>query len=83
MVPTPTAAPTFVYGDANGDGGTNSVDFALFRLYLLGVNSEMPSKDWKTSCDLNGDKSINSIDFAVLKSYLLGIIHELPFKAST
>lgn len=83
VIPTPTATPTLVYGDANGDGGANSVDFALFRLYLLGVKSEMPSKDWKTSCDLNGDKSINSIDFAILKSYLLGIIHKLPFEAST
>lgn len=61
-------------GDINLDGDINSIDFALYKLYLLGgyqIND-------LTVADLNGDGSANSIDCAFLKMYLLGMISTFP-----
>ena len=46
-------------GDLNGDGATNSIDFGLYRQYLIGGYQ---IKD-KEAADLNGDGNLNSIDF--------------------
>ena len=61
-------------GDINSDGDINSIDFALYKLYLLGgyqINDI-------TVADLNGDGSANSIDYGYLKLYLLGRISTFP-----
>ncbi len=66
------------YGDLNGDGERNSIDFALMRAYLIGVNSDFPVSNGQIVGDVNYDNSVNSIDFAYMRSLLLGIISEFP-----
>lgn len=64
-------------GDLNGDGATNSIDFGLYRQYLIGGYQ---IKD-KEAADLNGDGNLNSIDFGFLRQYLLGMISTFPVEA--
>lgn len=66
------------YGDLNGDGERNSIDFALMRAYLIGINSDFPVSNGKTVGDVNADNSVNSIDFAYMRSLLLGLISVFP-----
>ncbi len=61
-------------GDLNGDGSIDSLDFGLYRMYLLGGYQ---MGDY-TVGDLNGDGSSNSLDFGVLRQYLLGMITTFP-----
>lgn len=67
-----------VYGDLNGDGVANSIDFALLRMHLLSM-SFLP-QDKLMAADLNLDGNTNSIDFAIFRTYLLGMITQLPAK---
>ncbi len=70
---TPTPTPTSVSkkGDLNIDGNVNSIDFASFRMHLLGISKL--TGDQLKNADINSDGNVNSIDFALLRSYLLGI----------
>lgn len=70
-------AKPFIYGDVNGDGDVNSLDFALLRLYLLGSTS-FSYKYAMQAADVNGDGDVNSLDFALLRLYLLGSIKNFP-----
>lgn len=73
------ASPSkIVYGDVNGDGKFNSIDFGALRMYLLGYPDGLTYSDWKTAADVNGDGNINSIDFAYMRSRLLGTINKFP-----
>lgn len=79
--PTPSPALTpraeMKRGDINDDGDINAVDFALYRLLLLG-KSEIPSDSFSIyRADINSDNQIDSIDFGLLRKYLLGIIDRL------
>lgn len=66
------------YGDVNGDGNTNAIDFAFMRSYLIGVTSDFPASNWEIVGDVNADNAVNSIDFAYLRSFLLGMITVFP-----
>ncbi|QNU68190.1 M6 family metalloprotease domain-containing protein [Ruminiclostridium herbifermentans] len=68
----------YIYGDVNGDGEVDAIDFAVMKKYLLGDESAMQSKDWQITGDLNKDGTIDAIDIANMKKFLLGIIEELP-----
>lgn len=74
--PTPTHTRDIVYGDLNGDGNVDSLDFARLRMHLMGF-VELSESQLKAS-DLNLDGNVNSLDFARLRQYLLGIITSLP-----
>lgn len=65
------------HGDLNSDGSINSIDFGLYRLYLLGSYNISDV----TYADLNGDGSANSIDFGLFRQYLLGVIAAFPVAA--
>lgn len=75
VTPTPTI-PDFIYGDVNNNTLVNSIDFAFFRKYLLGM---IKNVDIDTSAaDVDGNGCVNSIDFGYVRQYLLGIIKKLP-----
>lgn len=78
VTPTPTPVQTVLYGDLNGDGNTNSIDFALLRSYLLGIIAEFPSSRGFVAADVNADVKVDSIDFALYRQYLLGIVNVFP-----
>jgi hypothetical protein len=69
-------------GDINWDGEVNSLDFAIYRLYLIGMRWTFPTPPTGHSsdevADLNGDGDTNSLDFGYLRLYLLGVIDCFP-----
>jgi len=70
--------PVLKYGDVNGDGNVDSIDYALMRSYLVGKINKFPVENGLAVSDLNGDGSFNSLDFALFRSYLLGKISVFP-----
>lgn len=72
VTPTPSASITLL-GDVDEDGIVNSIDFAMYRQYLLGIRSSLPATG-----DINKNGTLNSIDFAILRQYLLGKIVLVP-----
>lgn len=74
-IPTPS---NIVYGDVDGNGNFDGLDFAGLRKYLLGMTDGFTYSDWKTAGDVNGDGNINAIDFAHMRNRLLGVIIEFP-----
>jgi len=76
--PTPTATPTsttYLKGDILIDGKVDSLDFAAFRMYLIGKTQLTPEQ--LKNADINEDGEANSLDFAKLRSYLVGKIKSL------
>lgn len=72
VVPTPvvtTPPQTILLGDVDENGIVNSIDFAIYRQFLLGLVSSLPISG---DIDQNGAK--NSVDFALLRQHLLGMI---------
>jgi hypothetical protein len=76
-----TAATSYKYADVNGDDAVDSIDFALYKMYLLKSITEFPVTDGEKRADLDGDGEINAIDFALVKKYLLGIIEKFPVES--
>ena len=74
--PTPTPIEDILYGDVDGNDMVNSIDFALIRMYLLGLKSQLPMPD--KYGDLNGDGYVNALDLALMRQYLLGYIKKFP-----
>ncbi|TYQ15029.1 UNVERIFIED_CONTAM: FOG: PKD repeat [Acetivibrio alkalicellulosi] len=64
-----------LFGDLNGDGKVNSVDYVLLRRYLLEITTDINL----LAADLNGDNLIDSTDYTILRRYLLEIIPSLPY----
>ena len=58
-------------GDLNGDNAVDATDFALMKMYLLGIINDFPAQNDVEAGDLNKDGVINALDFAVFKKYLL------------
>jgi aryl-phospho-beta-D-glucosidase BglC (GH1 family) len=80
ITPTPTTTPSssVKYGDIDGNGNVNSLDFAYLRQYLLGIISVLPGANSTQTADVDGNGIVNSLDFAYLRQYLLGIITKFP-----
>jgi len=70
--------PTTVYGDLDGSGSVDSVDYSLMKQYLLGSITKFPSENGLTAADVNASGTIDAIDFALMKQYLLGTITKFP-----
>jgi glucuronoarabinoxylan endo-1,4-beta-xylanase len=66
-----------LYGDVDGNGDVNAIDFGYFRQYILGA-SNFPSENGLKAADLDGNGNVNSIDFGYLRKYLLGQIEKFP-----
>lgn len=67
---------TFKYGDVDGDGQINSIDFANIKRHLLGLTTL--ADEALKAADVNGDGLVDSIDYAIHKQFLLGIISVFP-----
>ena len=59
-----------IYGDVNGDGKIDNIDFIRTKKYLL--NSITLSGPYKEATDASKDGKIDNVDFIRLKKYLLG-----------
>ncbi|WP_024833132.1 beta-L-arabinofuranosidase domain-containing protein [Ruminiclostridium josui] len=70
---------TVLAGDLNGDNTIDATDFAMMKMYLLGLINDLPAQNDIEAGDLNKDGVINALDFAVFKKYLLGSIENLPY----
>ncbi|QNU68136.1 glycoside hydrolase family 9 protein [Ruminiclostridium herbifermentans] len=57
-------------GDLDCNGRIDSLDFALMKMYLLGMAQLQPQG--LVNADFNGDHSVDAIDFALFKKALLG-----------
>lgn len=71
-----TPEDSFILGDINGDGKTDSLDFGILRKYLLGFLDIFQYDYGLEAADVNGDGEINALDFALYKKHLLGKISE-------
>ncbi|HOA96724.1 MAG TPA: cellulase family glycosylhydrolase [Acetivibrio saccincola] len=82
--PTPTPEPTpspgedILYGDLNGDGIINSIDYNLLNRYILEVIDDLPVENYSKVADLNGDGVINSNDAVLLGRFILEIVDKFP-----
>lgn len=82
--PTPIKTPTsFVYGDVDGNGTVDSLDFAHMRRYLVGHINELPGENSMYTGDVDGNGSIDSLDFAHMRRYLVGKISKFPVEENS
>jgi hypothetical protein len=79
----PVTQGDFIYGDVNGDGEINAIDFAKMRQYILGIISSFGTADGLKAADVDGNDEINAIDFALMRQYLLGMIAVFPANVQT
>ena len=73
-----TAPTEIIYGDLDGSGDVNAIDFSLLKKYLLGSISNFPSPNGLKAADLDSNGKIDVLDFVLMKKYLLGMITEFP-----
>ncbi|WP_024831267.1 carbohydrate-binding protein [Ruminiclostridium josui] len=67
-----------VYGDLDGSGDINAIDFSLMKQYILGTITKFPSADGLAAADLDGNGAIDALDYVLLKEYLLGKRTQFP-----
>jgi hypothetical protein len=75
------ATPKIKFGDLDGNGDVNAIDFALMKQYLLGSITKFPSADGAAAADLDTSGKIDPLDFVLMKKYLLGLITMFPADA--
>ena len=61
------------YGDLDGSGDINALDFSLMKQYLLGAITTFPAENGLKAADLDASGSIDALDFVQMKEYLLGM----------
>ncbi|GEM_PF-1321441 len=69
---------TFVYGDVDGNGKVDSIDFGKLKKYILRMEKSFEYERGAEAADVNADGKINSIDFGLIKKFLLGQISSFP-----
>jgi len=72
------AADIFIYGDVDGNGQCNSIDFAYLNMYLSGQIKNLPGAYSAISVDVDASGEINSIDLAHFRLYMLGNTSKFP-----
>lgn len=79
--PGEAQAAAVVYGDLNGDGAVDALDFALIKQNLLGTATL--TSEQKIAGDVDGTGSIDALDFALVKQFLLKLIDKFPADKGT
>lgn len=68
----------FKYGDVNGDGNVNVVDYLLVGKYTKGVITKFPSSNGLKAADVNGDGTVNNDDYVLIRKYIITLITKFP-----
>lgn len=71
------------YGDLNGDGKINTIDYSILNRYILEVIDSFPIQDGLKKADVNGDGKVNSADAVFMGRYLLEIIDKFPVEENS
>ena len=58
-----------VYGDANGDGDINAIDYVRIRKYIM--NTANLSGSYSSAADVNKDGAVNAIDYVRIRKYIM------------
>jgi hypothetical protein len=66
----PPKEPEFAFGDINGDGKVNIVDYAKLKGFIMGT-TELDEAA-KKRCDIDGNGKISVVDYARLKGIIMG-----------
>ena len=74
-IPTPTATPPGLTGDANCSGGIDSIDAALVQQLVAGLVGSLSCEE---NADTNEDGSVNSIDATLILQHIAGLLPTLP-----
>ena len=61
--------PTFEFGDVDGNGKVNALDYAKLKRYCLKTFQLDDAQ--RSRADINGDGKVNAVDYALLKRYCL------------
>ena len=69
-VPIEYSAPSFIWGDVNGDGSVSMQDITTLYLYMMG--DILLDDAQRTAADIDGDGTIGFLDVSALSLYLLG-----------
>ncbi|HCI56001.1 MAG TPA: hypothetical protein DFI01_08770, partial [Bacteroidales bacterium] len=72
------AVDIFIYGDVDGNGICNSIDYGFMNQYLMGMIKNLPGTYAAISGDVDASGAINSIDFALFRAYMLRNITKFP-----
>lgn len=72
------AVDIFIYGDVDGNGECNALDFAFMNKYLTGQIKNLPGAYSAISGDVDASGDINAIDFAIFRIYMLGNTSKFP-----
>ena len=69
LVGSPSAGPKLfrLFGDTNGDGSADNIDFGLFR---QAIGSDAASPGWNSEFDANGDGLVDNVDFLAFRQRL-------------
>ena len=63
-------APTYEFGDVNGDGKVNTADYVVLKRHIM--NTYELNEDQLTRANINGDTKINTADYVLLKRFIMG-----------
>ena len=58
-----------LYGDANGDGEINAIDYVKIRKYIM--NTAQISGAFKEASDVNHDGEVNAIDYVKIRKFIM------------
>jgi hypothetical protein len=67
-----------IFGDSNGDGAVDSIDYSLLRNYVNGTLEIFPYKDAVYSMDVDADGDIDSQDALAVKDFILQRRYSFP-----
>ncbi|MDD3241669.1 MAG: dockerin type I domain-containing protein [Bacilli bacterium] len=59
-----------VYGDSNGSGNIDAVDYSVVKSYIMRTNDLTGA--YRDAADVNKDGAVDALDYANIKNYIMG-----------